>query len=297
MEIDAAEMQARIAALRDGDLETATQFVKEIALTVWGACALLTADEAQTREAFVEIMALLKANNFARFDAYTGRGPLETFVALNVRDLLATRMLRLLHEDRQKGWRAFEGLFKADLVRLIHRRMRGAAHEDSRREAYQQISLAMVEEDYRRLSAYGGNGSFAGFVLRTADRLLIDFLRASQSRRRPYALRLAASEAELREIPDALETSPERQLVQAEEDAQLAGALDVLMRAMDSLPDAERLYLQIVLSLARPPRSREIAQLMHRPVEDIYKLKQRVLKHLRDLIAEESAVKTWRASV
>jgi DNA-directed RNA polymerase specialized sigma24 family protein len=77
----------------------------------------------------------------------------------------------------------------------------------------------------------------------------------------------------------------------------LTAALDVLTRAVETLPEAERLYLTIALGAAQTPPSREIAQLMQRPVEDIYKLKQRVLKRLRDLIAEESAVKNWRASV
>jgi DNA-directed RNA polymerase specialized sigma24 family protein len=297
MGIDAAGTRARIADLRSGDPEAIARFLEDVAPTVWTACTLLTADAAQAREAFLETMTQLRANEFARLSAYNGHGTLETFVALNVRDLLGVRVLQLLREDRQKGRRAFEGLFKVDFLRLIHRRLPGAAHEDSRREAYQHIALALIEGDYRRLRAYGGSGSFAGFVLRTADRLLIDFLRSMQSRRRSHGLRVAGSDTDFRDIADTAEASPEAQLAHAEEDAQLTGALDVLTRAMASLPDAERLYLEIVLRSAGPPRSREIAQLMQRPVEDIYKLKQKVLRHLRDLIAEDAAVKNWRASV
>jgi len=267
-------------------------------------------------------------------------------------------MLQLFHSDQQKAWRAFENFFKTDFLRLIHKRLPGAKGEDARRDAYQTISLALIDQDCRRLKAYNGSGSFVGFVLRTADHLLIDFIRSLASRRRlpnavarlpeldrevfrlvnwqnvperpellaPYLnaclervpdhaaiaaalLRVKAyaraekdarprqTETDLTQIADAPESSPEAQLVQSEEDEQLRAAVDVLNRAIDTLPDAERLYLTIVFNNAQTPPAREIARLMQRPVEDVYKLKQRVLKHLRDIIAEESAVKNWRASV
>jgi hypothetical protein len=36
---------------------------------------------------------------------------------------------------------------------------------------------------------------------------------------------------------------------------------------------------------------------MQRPVEDVYKLKQRVLLKLREIASADSKIKTWRASV
>jgi RNA polymerase primary sigma factor len=351
--------RARIAALRGGDTRSARQFLEDIAPIVWTACMLLSADDGQAREAFVETMAKLRAGNFECLAGYRGRGTLETYVALTVRDLLGARIVRLLLADRQKGWRAFEALFREDLLRLIRRRLPGAHAEDARGEAYQVICLAMIESDYRRIRAYQGTGSFAGFVLRTADRLLIDFLRGLASRRRlpsavarssaldrevfklvhwqrlperadvlaphlsgrlepaPEPADIAAAllrvrgyrrishdgyglpriPVELREIPDKEQSTPEAQLVQSQEDAQLTAAIDVLTRAMETLPVAEQLYLTIALGSAQMPPSREIARLMQRPVEEIYKLKQSVLKRLRDLIVEDSAVKNWRASV
>jgi DNA-directed RNA polymerase specialized sigma24 family protein len=96
---------------------------------------------------------------------------------------------------------------------------------------------------------------------------------------------------------DASGASPEERLVEIEEDEQLAAAVAVLTQAVETLAPSERLYLTLLLDGAEAPSSREIARLMQRPVEDIYKLKQRVLKRLREVLAEESAVKTWRASV
>ena len=359
MRTQSADDRVRIAALTGGDPSLAAHFLRQIAPTVWTACLLLTEGESDAREAFRDVTAKLAADNFARLRDYTGKGSLESFIALTARDLLAERMLQILHADREKGWRAFEKLFESDFHRLIRKRIVGAGFEEERREAYQVISLAMIDEDCHRLKAYDGSGSFSGFVLRTADRLLIDFIRGLIRRRRlPHAIaRLTALEREifklvqweklperpevlaphlttrletpatlaeiaeglarvkssaetlqtrtvfsrtdidLYEVADAPETSPEEQLVRSEEGEQLRAAVDVLTRAIETLSDSERLYLTIVLNAGETPPSREIARLMQRPVEDIYRLKQTVLKRLRDLIAEDSAVKNWRASV
>lgn len=359
MRTQSADDRVRIAALTGGDPSLAAHFLKQIAPTVWTACLLLTGEDGEAREAFRDVTAKLAADNFARLRDYTGKGTLESFVALTARDLLSERMLQTLHADREKGWRAFEKLFEADFHRLIRKRLMGAQFEEERREAYQAISLALIDEDCHRLKAYDGSGSFSGFVLRTADRLLIDFVRGLIRRRRipqaiarmpalereifkllhwekipeqpetlaPYlATRLndrstpaeiadalarvkahaenlqatppqSRSDIDLDELADAPESSPEEQLVRSEEDKQLGAAVDVLTRAIETLPESERLYLTIVLNAGETPPSREIAALMQRPVEDIYRMKQAVLKRLRDLIAEDSAVKNWRASV
>lgn len=286
--------RARIAALRNGDARAAAQFINDIAPALWTACTLVIPEDTEAREAFMEGIAKLRTDNFALLAQHVGQGPLEGFVVLMVRDLLGTRVQRLLSSDPKRGWRAFEAFFEADLRRLIHRRLPGGG--DVQHDAYQSICLAMIDSDFRRLKAYSGSGSFAGFVLRTADRLLIDFLRGTNALRRLHGALLTRDMA-LQEIPDAMEASPEAQVIQTEEERQLAAALEILTRAIETLPEAERLYLAIALTPAQTPPSREIARLMRCPVEDIYKLKQRVLNHLRDLMADDIAVKNWRASV
>ena len=350
---------ARVTALRAGDPAPVAQFLKDISAVVWTGCRLLTGEEEEGREAFIEVMALLRADRFARLGGFTGRGALDAFVALIVRDLLAERMLRLLWSDREKGWRAFERFFEGDILRLIRRHLPGSANQDARRDAYQDVCVALIDADYRRLKAYSGSGSFAGFVLRTVDRLLIDIVRKNAPRRRlpaavarqgvldrevyrlvfwnripqradilaahlhggldrppeiaeivaalarvavhaptgQEAVRLVPLEAGCGDLAAAGDSSPEEQLFQAEREEELAAALDVLTRAIATLPASERFYLTIALGGAQHPPSREIARLMQRPVEEIYKLKQRVLKRLRDALAEDSAVKSWRASV
>jgi hypothetical protein len=119
---------------RAGDPAPVAQFLKDISASVWTACSLLTGEERHAREAFIEVMALLRADSFARLSGFTGHDALEAFVALTVRDLLAERMLCLLQSDRQKGWRAFECFFEADILKLIRRHIPGPGNQDTRSE-------------------------------------------------------------------------------------------------------------------------------------------------------------------
>src|SRR6185503_16599828 len=52
MRTQSADDHVRVAALTSGDPSLAAHFLKQIAPTVWTACLLLTAEEAEAREAF-----------------------------------------------------------------------------------------------------------------------------------------------------------------------------------------------------------------------------------------------------
>jgi RNA polymerase primary sigma factor len=315
------------------------------------------------------VLAALRADGFRRLAAYDGRSRLATFIELFARDQLARRLLELLREDAARGWRAFEGFFQADMRRIIQRRLPGVGNDDVRRDAYQEICVALIADDYRRLKAYAGAGSFTGFVLHTIDRVLVDFIRTFSKRRRmPAAItRLPVLEQEifrqvfwqgaaadagklavdlarrvdpppsaaditaalervkkalpkdhdsstsasprfvsLTDVPELLEggsqsvpaiASPEETAIAGESENLLSIAAGALREVTATLPEAERLYLQIALGGAEPLPAREVARLMGRPVEEVYKLKQRTLKALKDALEDHEAVKKWRASV
>jgi len=275
------------------------------------------------------------------------------------RDLLAQQVLHLLRKEPRKGWAAFEKLYVNDIRRVILRRLPGSHREETRKDAYQEICAAFVADDYRRLSRFNGTGSFSGFVLHAADRLLIDFIRTFQARRRmpatvarlsaldqavfrlvywnqkPADARLllasldgfdpppgvddiAASLARLQallpqgyalavqitaladgdaEYADRDGLSPEDSLIAQDDERRVAAAADALKKAAAKLPEADRIYIRIVLSSAEPLPARDIARLMDRPVADVYKLKQHVLKHLKTELEGHDAVKNWLASV
>lgn len=361
---DTAGDRQLVGAALAGDRGAAQRLVRRMADTVWTACRLL-GDEDTARAAFTEAIAALAADGFARLRPYDGRSRLEIFVALLSRDILAQRMLRRFHDDAHAGWTLFQRFFQPDLQRLILRRLPGAQRQDLRRDAYQEICLALIEEDYRRIKAYNGSGSFTGFILHMVDRLLIDFVRSIGSRRRlpaaikrlpmleqeifrqihwqgaatdvatltgllamrldpaPAAAEVAAALARveaslppgfgaaaegahqsvaLSEVAEGaaeglVEESPEELALAQEADRLVTGAAAALRDVAATLPEAEQLYLRVALSAAEPLPAREVARLMGRPVEEIYKLKQRVLRRLREALQDHAAVKNWLASV
>ncbi len=356
-----------VRAVLAGDPDAVAEFFRETADVLWAACAQVTCDESEAHDAYDDVCRDLAANAFERLRAFDGRSRLTTFVALLGRNLLAQRLLQLLGENGERGWRAFEAFFADDIRRIIRRRLPGSAHVDARCEAWQEICTGLVTDDYRRLKSFNGTGSFIGFVLRTADRLLLDFIRTFSLRRRlPAAVaRLPPLEQEVfrsvywqgsaadpaalgrmlagrispapspgqcaaalvsvrRALPadsgssasstrfvslsdaprlaeergvDAAPQPPEQWTAALQEEQLLAAAAAVLRRAASALPELEREYVELSLSGAEPLPAREVARLMERPVEEVYKLKQRVLRTLRETIAEETAVKSWRASV
>jgi RNA polymerase primary sigma factor len=351
-----------VRAVLARDAHATESFLRRIGDVVWRVCRLLTGDEAAARDAFTQVLAGLRADQFARLRNYDGRSRLETYITAAARDLLAQRVLRLLRTEPRKGWIAFEKLYANDIRRVILRRLPGQQYEETRKDAYQEICAAFVADDYRRLSSFNGTGSFSGFVLHAADRLLIDFIRTFRSRRRmPAAIaRLSALDqavfrlvywhekpTDARQLADALHgfdpipgtdevaaslarlhallpqgyapvsqatrvtsltdadaeqadrdgLSPEESLIVQDDERRIAAAAEALKAVAAELPEADRIYIRIVLSSTEPLPARDIAKLMERPVAEVYKLKQRVLKQLKAELEGRDAVKNWLASV
>jgi len=297
--VDTAQDRDVVRSVIEGKPQAWERLVRRIADTVWTACRLLCGHDDDTRAAFSDVMEALRADGFRRLRHYNGSSRIETFVALIARDVLAERLLRLFQAHSESdGWTAFERFFAADINRIINRRLPGADRADFRQDAYQDICVALIADDYRRLKAYRGIGSFTGFVLHMVDRLLIDFIRSTmplrQQRAEAAAITTAAPEWE--DIPSD-QPSPEDALLEQEGDRLLSLASEVLREAAAALSETERLYLHIALGSGEPIPAREVARLMRRPVEEVYKLKQRVMARLRDTLDRHPAVKLWKASV
>lgn len=277
------------------------EFVRTVADVVWTSCSLLCRGDDEAREAFAEVFEALKAEGFRRLRRFDGSGSIPTFVALTVREILAERLMRMFADGLlDEAWNAFERFFKRDIDRVLKRRMPGPAFEETRREAYQEIGLAFVADGCRRIRAYDGTGSFTGFVLQTVDRLAIDHIRRTSSRRRnddgAEPRPVAVSIDDVGDLPSEGGT-PETLLIGEEEERTLEAAAQALRDAAVSLSDAERLYMSVALGGGEPLPAREVARLMGRPVEEVYKLKQRVMGRLKAALEKNPAVKLWRASV
>jgi RNA polymerase sigma factor (sigma-70 family) len=82
------------------------------------------------------------------------------------------------------------------------------------------------------------------------------------------------------EFPDATLT-PEQTLIEVETQAAQAAMLTVLQEAIAQLPDDEQRFIRLrYLTVPQPP-PRDIAPLMERSVEEVYKLGRRAVAHLQ----------------
>src|SRR5262249_6047906 len=79
--------------------------------------------------------------------------------------------------------------------------------------------------------------------------------------------------------------TPEERLLLAEEERTRAALIAAVKAAAAALPTDERLYLQIVFSASETLPAREIAKMMGYPVEDVYRLKQRTQRWLKEVAA------------
>jgi RNA polymerase primary sigma factor len=177
---DLAIVRALLAA-KPGGWEA---FVRHVQSDIYTACRLVS-PPAEADDTFLEILAQLRANNFARLAKFDGRATLASYLRLEVRDLLAQRVTRLFAVDRNRAWQVFEHFFKADILRISARYFRalpGSGELDEDR--YHEIASHLIEDGYRRILAYDGHGSFGGYVLGVVRNLCIDLLRRDLPRRR-----------------------------------------------------------------------------------------------------------------
>jgi len=80
--------------------------------------------------------------------------------------------------------------------------------------------------------------------------------------------------------------TPEDCLLLAEEERSRAAVVAAVKAAAADLPTDERLYLQIVFAANEPLPARDIAKLMGYPVEEVYRLKQRTQRWLKEMAVQ-----------
>ena len=128
-----------VAAVVSGDSGAAARFLEIAGPTLWAVVQKLEGAGPDGQAAFLEIVAALKADGYARLKAFDGRGRLSTYLALVARELLSARLARRLIETPCDAWAAFERFFAADIRRRIAQRFpREAAPRD---DAYQDVCL------------------------------------------------------------------------------------------------------------------------------------------------------------
>src|SRR5262245_5104324 len=345
---------ALVNAVVSGEAGAAGRFLEHVSTTLWSIVVKLAGDGADAEAAFLHIVTSLKADDHARLRGFDGRSRLTTYLSLVARDVLADQLVAQFSKAPHEAWERFSRYFETDIRSRIGRQLPSKLGRAGREDAYQEVCLKLIENDFRRIRLYGGRGSLTGYILTVVDRILIDLVRRETPRRRmPAAIsrlspldqaiyvavvwegcpqdadRLAAvlrgrlaqdpTVADIAEsvtrlagiarlecaspaaeaisldvllgeggglsIADSSPT-PEGRLLLFEEEQRRAGLVAAVNAAAEKLPTDERLYLQIVFSANEPLPARGIARLMGCPVEEVYRLKQRTQKWLKEITVQ-----------
>jgi RNA polymerase primary sigma factor len=173
-----------VRAVVAGDSAAAQRLLDATAATLWSVVVKLEGNGADGEAAFLGVVEGLKADGYARLKAFDGQSRLATYLAIVARDILADRLARSFVEAPRRSWSRFERFFGADIRRRVAQRFPREASTGQRDDAYQEVCLKFIEDDYRRIRAYDGLGSFTGFILTVAERILIDLVRRDAPRRR-----------------------------------------------------------------------------------------------------------------
>jgi RNA polymerase primary sigma factor len=345
-----------VNAVLSGEAAAASRFLEHVSATLWSVVVKLAGDGADGEAAFLHVVASLKADGYARLRGFDGRARLATYLSLVGRDILADRLAQQFSETPHEAWGRFVRYFETDIRSRIAQQLPRNIGKAAREDAYQEICLKLIENDFRRIRSYGGRGSFTGYVLTVVDRILIDLVRREAPRRRlPAAIarstpldqavyaavvwegcpldaeRLASAlrgrleqDPQVGEITESIarvtgmarlersspppssdavsldallgdgggisiadsSPTPEDCLLLLEEERSRAALVAAIKTAAEDLPADERLYLQIVFSASELLPARAIARLMGCPVAEVYRLKQRTQKWLKEMAVQ-----------
>jgi RNA polymerase primary sigma factor len=154
---------------------------------IWQLCAS-ACPEKEREASFAEFWQALAAEQGALLRRYDGRASLVAYFQFLAVDLLSKRIQALLRSEPSRGWLLLEGFFSREIRRQIAtvagspRQL--AAMGVMMEDVYQDLALELGEDGFRRLRAYDGRGSFAGFVRRVLRNLCLDWKRKQMGRRR-----------------------------------------------------------------------------------------------------------------
>jgi len=230
------------------------------------------------KDAYQEICAAFVADDYRRLSSFNSTGSFSGFVLQAVDRLLI------------------------DFIRTVHARRRMPA-AIARLSALDQTVFRLVYWQEKQADAKQLADALARFDPRpSADDIIASL--AHVRAQLPQGYEPASQAARVTSLTDADAEqadrdglTPEDSLIAQDDERTIAAAAAALNAVTAELAEPDRLYVRIVLGSTEPLPAREIARLMGRPVADIYKLKQRVLKQLKTELEERDAVKNWLASV
>ena len=163
------------------------ELVDRYSPTIWHLCSS-ACPEAERETSFAEFWQTLSAEGGALLRRYDGRASLQSYLQFVAVEVFSRRIQALLRTEPSRGWTILEAFFSREITRQIcsvagsPRQLAemGATPED----VQQDLALELGADGFRRLRAYDGRGSFAGFVRRVVRNLCLDWRRKQTGRRR-----------------------------------------------------------------------------------------------------------------
>jgi len=181
---DPASEQALVARICAGDQAAAAEFLRLAIPPITLVIEKIEKDQAEQKAVLLFVLAKLKEDGYRRLRAFKGRARLATFLKLTVRELLAQRVAARLKDDPNAGWVRFKRIFDQDIRSAVARRFPFDSGSGRWEDLYQDICEKLIEDNFRRLHKYSGEGSFVGFTLEIVENLLTDIMRRDVPRQR-----------------------------------------------------------------------------------------------------------------
>lgn len=194
---------------------------------------------------------------------------------------------------REQAWDEFVRAHSALVLHVC----RTLTHDrDAAMDGYAHVLEALREDEYRRLRAYVPDGKtlFTTWLVVVVRRLLVDYHRRRYGRARSDDPARADEQATRRRLVELVGVEVEPDALGANDDApdlvlRRDELLQALHRAIEGLPDQDRLLLAARFEDARP--AREIARMLALPtVFHVYRRLNAVLADLRAALARRGVV-------
>ena len=181
------EEDQRLARAAPQNAAAWRELVDRYGRAIWQYCCSVC-PEAEREASFAEFWSALRVDESALLRRYDGRSSLQSYLLFVAVDVLSRRVQALLRSDPSRGWAALEMFFSREIRRQIcavagsPRQL--AAMGMMPEDVYQDLALELGADGFRRLQAYDGRGSFAGYVRRVLRNLCLDWRRKQTGRRR-----------------------------------------------------------------------------------------------------------------
>jgi RNA polymerase sigma factor (sigma-70 family) len=267
-------------------------FVKAVSDAAWKASLRATPRRAQAEALFSHLMSRLHADRFslpARLDA-SGLQSAAAFLEREITSYVDRWLIDLLRCGAPEAADTLVRILHSD-VKAWTQRAVSPGMQIGVDDVVQDVFVALLADNGRRITAYAGSGSFRGFLRTVVVRLAADSARRERGRRRPNAKgdnaggrpRLVSLDDEANPLDLADENAnPESELLAVEAMTAQAQREAALLDRLRSLPMAEREILEARFLDGRKPR--EIAALTGRDVKEIYRVLERTLAGLKQVL-------------